>query len=41
MGITAPKLGHMWNIESPDLFSSVLRRWIVDENLPEEVSFIN
>jgi pimeloyl-ACP methyl ester carboxylesterase len=41
MGITAPKLGHVWNIESPDLFNSVLRRWIVDENLPEEVSFIN
>lgn len=39
-GITAPKLGHMWNIENPDLFNRVLRSWIVDEKLPDEVSFI-
>lgn len=39
-GITAPKLGHVWNIENPDLFNRVLRSWIMDENLPEEVSSI-
>lgn len=39
-GITAPKLGHVWNIENPNLFNRVLRSWIMDENLPEEVSFI-
>jgi pimeloyl-ACP methyl ester carboxylesterase len=39
-GITAPKLGHVWNIENPHLFNRVLRSWIVDENIPGEVSSI-
>ncbi|KAF5089117.1 2-succinyl-6-hydroxy-2,4-cyclohexadiene-1-carboxylate synthase [anaerobic digester metagenome] len=40
IGITAPKLGHVWNMENPDIFNRVLRNWIKDENLPGEVSFI-
>jgi pimeloyl-ACP methyl ester carboxylesterase len=35
-GITAPKVGHMWNLEYPDLFNKVLRRWITNGALPEE-----
>ena len=27
-GYMAPKLGHLWNLESPDLFNKVLRSWI-------------
>ncbi|AEG19225.1 alpha/beta fold hydrolase [Methanobacterium paludis] len=36
-GITAPKVGHMWNLEYPNLFNKVLRRWITNGALPEEV----
>lgn len=36
-GITAPKVGHMWNLENPKLFNGVLRRWITNEALPKEV----
>ena len=30
-GYTAPKLGHMWNLEDSKLFNRVLRRWINDK----------
>jgi pimeloyl-ACP methyl ester carboxylesterase len=34
-GAVALKVGHMWNIENPELFNNVLRRWINGETLPE------
>ncbi len=34
---TALKVGHLWNIESPELFNSVLRSWINDKTLPDGV----
>jgi pimeloyl-ACP methyl ester carboxylesterase len=34
-GAMALKVGHMWNIENPELFNKTLRAWITDETLPE------
>ena len=31
----ALKVGHLWNIENPDLFNNVLRSWLKDENLSD------
>lgn len=33
----APGVGHMWNIENPELFNRVLRSWIQDEELTTEL----
>ena len=33
---SAPKSGHMWNMENPDMFNNVLRSWLKDKNLPDE-----
>ena len=33
-GYMAPKLGHLWNLESPDLFNKILRSWINNIDLP-------
>ena len=39
-GAVALKFGHLWNLESPELFNKVLRAWITDHNLPKNgVSF--
>lgn len=35
-GAIALKIGHLWNIENPELFNKTLRAWITDNNLPEE-----
>ena len=32
-GAIALKVGHLWNIENPDLFNNVLRSWLKDTNL--------
>ena len=34
-GAVALKVGHLWNIENPDLFNNVLRSWLKDENIPD------
>lgn len=34
-GATALKVGHLWNIENPELFNNVLRACITNESLPE------
>jgi pimeloyl-ACP methyl ester carboxylesterase len=34
-GASALKLGHLWNLENPELFDNVLRAWITDEELPK------
>lgn len=31
--ITVPKLGHAWPAQSPELFVSVVRSWIIDQKL--------
>ncbi|MGB9978782.1 alpha/beta fold hydrolase [Methanobacterium sp.] len=31
---SAPKSGHMWNMENPELFNNVLRSWLKDKELP-------
>ena len=31
-----PKLGHVWNMESPELFNKVLRSWITGKPTPEK-----
>ncbi len=33
----APKMGHGWMGESPRLFTSVLRSWLLDKELPSEL----
>lgn len=38
-GAMALKVGHMWNIENPELFNNVLRAWITDKALPEGLDF--
>jgi pimeloyl-ACP methyl ester carboxylesterase len=36
-GRFAPGLGHGWNIEDPDLFSTMIRAWITDSPLPHRL----
>jgi pimeloyl-ACP methyl ester carboxylesterase len=36
----ALKVGHIWNMENPELFNNVLRAWINDEPLPIGVKTI-
>ncbi len=35
-GAMALKVGHLWNIENPELFNEVLRAWISNEDLPKK-----
>ena len=35
IGYIAPKVGHIWNLEDPELFNCVLRRWINNESLKD------
>lgn len=39
-GVIVMKVGHMWNMENPELFNDVLRAWITDESLPETLKLI-
>jgi pimeloyl-ACP methyl ester carboxylesterase len=36
-GWLAPGLGHGWNVESPDLFNTMVRAWITNTPLPAEL----
>jgi len=38
-GAVALKVGHLWNVENPELFNSVLRSWLTDNKLPENGLF--
>jgi pimeloyl-ACP methyl ester carboxylesterase len=40
-GAIALKVGHLWNIENPELFNNVLRAWISDEDLPDGVGLFD
>jgi pimeloyl-ACP methyl ester carboxylesterase len=34
-GATVRRLGHVWNLQDPDLFVDVVRRFLADQSLPE------
>lgn len=36
-GALVPGAGHFWNLESPDLFTQMVRAWIEDEVLPSRL----
>lgn len=36
-----PKTGHMWNIESPKIFNSVLRNFLTGNPFPDEIKPLN
>ena len=40
-GAMARKVGHLWNIENPELFNKTLRAWITDNKSPEELKSLN
>ena len=33
--IVVPKVGHVWNLQAPDLFTATVRNWIEDRPLPD------
>ena len=35
--VMAPGVGHVWNMEAPDLFTDTVRAWITDQPLPQEL----
>jgi Predicted hydrolases or acyltransferases (alpha/beta hydrolase superfamily) len=39
-GAMALKVGHLWNIENPEMFNNVLKSWLNDENLPKGVKLL-
>lgn len=36
-GFQVPKVGHVWNLEAPDLFTALVRAWIEDTPLPPDL----
>lgn len=40
-GIIIPRVGHVWNLEAPDVFNTVVRAFVTDSALPESVRPIN
>jgi pimeloyl-ACP methyl ester carboxylesterase len=40
-GYIVPKVGHVWNLEAPQLFNRILRRWIDDKGLNEDLLTID
>jgi pimeloyl-ACP methyl ester carboxylesterase len=35
--VIAPHVGHLWNLEAPDLFVETVRAWVTDQSLPREL----
>jgi len=35
--VMAPGVGHIWNLEAPDLFTEMVRAWMTDQPLPKEL----
>ncbi len=33
----APGVGHVWNLEAPNLFAATVRAWITNAPLPQEL----
>jgi pimeloyl-ACP methyl ester carboxylesterase len=36
-GVIAPGLGHVWNMQAPDLFTQMVRSWLQDQPMPDEL----
>ncbi|MBA3872074.1 MAG: hypothetical protein H0X30_23250 [Anaerolineae bacterium] len=36
-GVVAPNVGHVWNLEAPDLFNAMVRTFVVGAPLPSEL----
>ncbi len=34
-GVMVPGVGHIWNLEAPDLFTDTMRSWVTDTPLPQ------
>jgi pimeloyl-ACP methyl ester carboxylesterase len=34
-GVMVQSVGHIWNLEAPDLFSETVRSWVTDTQLPQ------
>jgi pimeloyl-ACP methyl ester carboxylesterase len=35
--VMAPGVGHVWNLQAPQLFAEMVRAWLTDKPLPEEL----
>jgi pimeloyl-ACP methyl ester carboxylesterase len=35
--VMVPGVGHIWNLEAPDLFTETVRAWVTDRPLPKEL----
>ncbi len=35
--VMAPGVGHIWNLEAPDLFTETVRAWMTDQPLPRQL----
>jgi pimeloyl-ACP methyl ester carboxylesterase len=35
--VMVPKVGHVWNLQSPQLFAEMVRAWVTDRPLPDEL----
>jgi hypothetical protein len=35
--MVVPRVGHMWNLQAPDLFTETVRAWITDQPVPKEL----
>jgi pimeloyl-ACP methyl ester carboxylesterase len=35
--VMAPGVGHVWNLEAPDLFTDMVHAWMTDQPLPQEL----
>ena len=35
--VMVPGVGHIWNLEAPDLFTKTVRAWMTDQPLPQEL----
>jgi pimeloyl-ACP methyl ester carboxylesterase len=35
--VMVPGVGHVWNLEAPDLFNETVRAWITDQPLPQKL----
>ena len=39
-GVLAPGVGHVWNLQAPDLFSRMVWAWVRGEPLPRELKVL-
>lgn len=37
-GVLVPGVGHVWNLQAPDLFADTVRAWITDQPLPDTLT---